>query len=82
MQGSLLGWIGLCGHGTIVPPCRRPPRSCSPAPTDALRMPPVETWETFPFDGDLRPRSLMPPVAEEAPRRGAGGVDCWRVCGA
>lgn len=22
---------------------------------DALRMPPVETWETFPFDGALRP---------------------------
>jgi len=44
----------------------------------ALRMPPVETWESFPFDGELRPRALMPPVAEEAPRRGAGGVECWR----
>jgi hypothetical protein len=44
---------------------------------DALRMPPVETWETFPFEGDLRPRTLTPPVAEESPRRGAGGVDCW-----
>ena len=31
----------------------------------ALRMPAVETWETFPFDGDLRPRMLMPPVSEE-----------------
>ncbi len=48
---------------------------------DALRMPPVETWETFPFDGDLRARTLIPPVAEEAPRRGAGGVDC-RACAA
>lgn len=43
----------------------------------ALRMPPVETWETFPFDGDLRPRTLTPPVAEESPRHGAGGVECW-----
>lgn len=44
-------------------------------------MPAVETWETFPFDGDLRPRKLVPPVSEEEPRRGAGGVDC-RACGA
>ena len=45
---------------------------------DALRMPSVETWETFPFDGDLRPRVLLPPLAREAPRRGEGGVDCGR----
>jgi diadenosine tetraphosphate (Ap4A) HIT family hydrolase len=43
----------------------------------ALRMPPVETWDTFPFDGDLRPRALRPPVAVEEPRTGVGGVDCW-----
>jgi len=43
---------------------------------DALRMPPVEEWETFPFDGELRPRSLQPPVEREAPRHGAGGIDC------
>jgi len=43
----------------------------------ALRMPPVETWETFPFDGDLRPRALLPPVAREEPRAGAGRVGCW-----
>jgi hypothetical protein len=48
---------------------------------DALRRPPVETWETLPFDGDLRPRRLTSPVADEAPRHGAGGVDC-RVCAA
>ena len=47
----------------------------------ALRMPPVETWETFPFDGELRPRALQPPVAREEPRRGAGGVGC-RSCAA
>jgi diadenosine tetraphosphate (Ap4A) HIT family hydrolase len=44
----------------------------------ALRMPPVEEWETFPFDGDLRPRPLRPPVDREAPRHGEGGVDCDR----
>jgi diadenosine tetraphosphate (Ap4A) HIT family hydrolase len=41
-----------------------------------LRMPPVADWETFPFDGDLRPRPLAPPVAAEEPRHGAGGIDC------
>jgi hypothetical protein len=46
---------------------------------DALRMPQVEEWETFPFDGDLRPRSLRRPVDDEAPRHGAGGIGC-RAC--
>ncbi len=46
-----------------------------------LRMPPVEEWETFPFDGELRPRALLPPDAREAPRHGEGGVDC-RACAA
>jgi diadenosine tetraphosphate (Ap4A) HIT family hydrolase len=41
-----------------------------------LRMPPVETWETFPFDGEMRPRSLAPPVEQEKPRWGEGGIDC------
>jgi hypothetical protein len=36
-------------------------------------MPPVETWDTFPFDGELMPRALLPPVAQEEPRRGVGG---------
>jgi diadenosine tetraphosphate (Ap4A) HIT family hydrolase len=43
---------------------------------DALRMPAVHEWETFPFDGEMRPRALQPPVAEEEPRFGEGGVDC------
>jgi diadenosine tetraphosphate (Ap4A) HIT family hydrolase len=43
---------------------------------DALRMPPVEEWETFPFDGELRPRPLQPPVEREEPRAGEGGLDC------
>ena len=61
-----------------------------------LRMPPVQEWDTFPFDGDIRPRALRPPLDREVPRSGAGGVDChacaahdsayiwtserWRLC--
>jgi diadenosine tetraphosphate (Ap4A) HIT family hydrolase len=45
---------------------------------DALRMPPVEEWETFPFEGEMRPRPLTPPSEEDRPRLGAGGVDCLR----
>ena len=44
----------------------------------ALRMPPVEEWETFPFDGEMRPRALLPPEERERPRFGEGGVDCRR----
>ncbi len=42
----------------------------------SLRMPPVEEWETFPFDGDMRPRPLARPVEREGPRAGEGGADC------
>ena len=28
----------------------------------ALRMPPVAEWDTFPFDGELRIRTLEPPA--------------------
>jgi hypothetical protein len=44
----------------------------------ALRTPPVEEWETWPFDGELRPRTLEPPVEREPDRAGAGGVGCRR----
>jgi diadenosine tetraphosphate (Ap4A) HIT family hydrolase len=44
---------------------------------DALRMPPVQDWDEFPFDGEMRPRALRPPVEREEPRRGEGGVGCW-----
>src|SRR5262249_46758405 len=45
---------------------------------EALRMPPVEEWEQWPFEGALRPRPLQPPEAREGPRFGEGGVDCSR----
>ena len=41
-------------------------------------MPPVEEWDTFPFDGEMTPRALRPPVEREEPRFGEGGVDCGR----
>jgi diadenosine tetraphosphate (Ap4A) HIT family hydrolase len=45
---------------------------------ESLRMPPVEEWDSFPFDGEMRPRALRPPVDQEQPRVGQGGVDCPR----
>jgi diadenosine tetraphosphate (Ap4A) HIT family hydrolase len=44
----------------------------------ALRMPPLEQWETYPFDGEMRPRALLSPEERERPRFGEGGVDCRR----
>ena len=44
---------------------------------DALRVPPVEEWETWPFQGPVRPRPLEGP-AEEPPRQGEGGINCRR----
>ena len=44
----------------------------------ALRMPQLQEWETFPFEGDLRPRALLAPLDAEPPRSGEGGASCWR----
>jgi hypothetical protein len=41
-----------------------------------LRMPAVDEWATFPFDGEIRLRELSPPLALERPRQGLGGIDC------
>ena len=41
-------------------------------------MPPVEDWVTFPFDGALRVRELLPPEPAEPPRAGEAGAECWR----
>jgi len=43
---------------------------------DALRAPPVEEWESWPFTGDVTPKALDPPVEAETPRHGVGGEDC------
>lgn len=42
-----------------------------------LRRPPLEEWVTFPFEGELGLRELLPPLAEEPPRAGEGGRECW-----
>lgn len=36
----------------------------------------LTTFETFPFDGQLSPRQLAPPVDTEPARNGEGGADC------
>jgi diadenosine tetraphosphate (Ap4A) HIT family hydrolase len=42
-----------------------------------LRTPPVEDWDTWPFEGGVQPKPLLPPIAAEPPRHGEGGVACW-----
>ena len=42
---------------------------------NALRTPSVEEWDTWPFEGPVRPRALWAPGAERS-RDGEGGIDC------
>jgi diadenosine tetraphosphate (Ap4A) HIT family hydrolase len=42
-----------------------------------LPAPPLDEWETFPFEGQIRVRPLLPP-ADEPPRLGEDPTDCWR----
>jgi hypothetical protein len=44
----------------------------------ATRVPPLDEWDSWPFEGELRVKELEPPVAEERPRHGENGVDCRR----
>lgn len=44
------------------------------------RTPPVEEWDSWPFEGGVTPKALVPP-APEKPRQGVGGVGC-RACAA
>ena len=44
----------------------------------ALRLPPVETWETFPFEGDLQLRALLARV--ERAIRSIGEIGRVHVC--
>jgi diadenosine tetraphosphate (Ap4A) HIT family hydrolase len=45
---------------------------------DSLRVPPVQEWESWPFEGEPTVRPLEPPVEQEPPRYGESGVDCGR----
>jgi diadenosine tetraphosphate (Ap4A) HIT family hydrolase len=40
-----------------------------------LRTPPVEGWDSWPFQGGVRPKALRPPEPEP-PREGEGGRPC------
>jgi diadenosine tetraphosphate (Ap4A) HIT family hydrolase len=42
-----------------------------------LPLPPLEEWDTFPFEGELRTRPLQPPVDHEPPRDGENPAECW-----
>jgi diadenosine tetraphosphate (Ap4A) HIT family hydrolase len=42
---------------------------------DALQMPPLGEWDSWPFEGDLRPKRLRPPEPEPS-IQGQDGVDC------
>jgi len=41
-----------------------------------LPMPPVEEWDMFPWEGEMRVKVLEPPLAEEPPRWGEGDKPC------
>ncbi len=43
---------------------------------DDLQAPRVKEWDTWPFEGPVQPRPLAPPVEQEKPRTGEGGIDC------
>lgn len=45
----------------------------------SLRMPPLDEWDSWPFEGELRPKALREP-GEEIVRDGEGGVGCT-ACG-
>ena len=42
---------------------------------NALQIPDVQEWDTWPFEGPVRPRALNPP-GPESERDGEGGVGC------
>jgi diadenosine tetraphosphate (Ap4A) HIT family hydrolase len=43
-----------------------------------LPIPPLGEWETFPFEGEISTRPLLPPLPVEKPRLGEDAADCWR----
>ncbi len=45
-----------------------------------LPVPSLEGWDSFPFEGELRVKPLLPPEPAEPPRKGEDPGDCWR-CG-
>src|SRR3954454_9516904 len=63
-----------------MPPTLASPEAVAETPEEfyerakhALLLPPLDEWETFPFDGAMRPRELRPPAAGGTPRGAAAG---------
>lgn len=42
-----------------------------------LPMTPAATWDVFPWEGDMVPKVLQPPLAAEEQRLGEGDRPCW-----
>ena len=55
-----------------MPEHAREPRSGDPG---GLRIPAVEDWDSWPFEGPVTPKALRPPEPEP-PREGEGGRPC------
>jgi diadenosine tetraphosphate (Ap4A) HIT family hydrolase len=43
--------------------------------SEALHTPPVQEWDTWPFEGEIRPKPLAP-LTPEPTIHGQGGADC------
>jgi diadenosine tetraphosphate (Ap4A) HIT family hydrolase len=65
----------LCGISIVFVP--ESPEQLYERARGALRAPSVEEWDTWPFEGSVTPRELLPPIPQEPPRAGAAGKDCW-----
>jgi hypothetical protein len=67
------------GVGVAETPEELYERALAAADTDGrLPIPPLHEWETFPFEGELRTRPLLPPRPAERARLGEDASDCWR----
>ncbi len=42
-----------------------------------LPMPPVHEWDMFPWEGEMRPKMVQPPLEAEQPRGGEADKPCW-----
>jgi hypothetical protein len=54
---------------------RESPQELHDRVAGALQVPPLEEWDSWPFEGELRPKRLEP-LTPEPELTGQGGVDC------
>lgn len=43
-----------------------------------LALPPLDEWDSFPFEGEIRVKALRPPEDAEPARKGEDQASCWR----